>query len=143
MVICTTIGPHGEIRHRTKTGSIRVLPIISEIKDALKPREATKWAFTQGGRPYPVWRLDRIWNIACKRAGVSINLYDGLKHSFGCQRIEQGFNKSDLKEVFEHRDMRSVDRYAKYQLGRVGEIMRGRPCADLVQEKSEVYNYAK
>jgi len=143
VVISTTIGPHGEIRKRTKTRSIRILPIIPEIKDALKPREATKLAFSQGGRPYSIWRLERIWNTACKKAGIKINLYNGLKHSFGCQRIEQGFNKVDLKEVFGHRDMRSVDRYAKYQIGRVGEIMRGRPCADLVQEKKEVSNYAK
>jgi hypothetical protein len=67
----------------------------------------------------------------------------GLKHCFGCQRIGQGFNKSDLKEIFGHRDMRSVDRYAKYQLGRVGEIMRGKICANLVQKENEVSNYAK
>jgi len=81
--------------------------------------------------------------MACKRAGIGINLYNGLKHSFGCQRIEQGFNKADLKEVFGHRDMRSVDRYAKYELSRVGEIMKGKVCANLVQTKSEVSNYAK
>jgi site-specific recombinase XerD len=74
---------------------------------------------------------------------MKINLYNGLKHSFGCQRIEQGFSKLDLKEVFGHRDMRSVDRYAKYHIGRVGEIMRGKICANLVQEKKEIYNYAK
>jgi hypothetical protein len=39
--------------------------------------------------------------------------------------------------------MRSVDRYAKYQLGRVGEIMRGRICANLVQDKNVGSNYAK
>ena len=66
-----------------------------------------------------------------------------MKHSFGCQRIEQGFNKSDLKEVFGHRDMRSVDRYAKYQMGRAGEIMKGKVCANLVQKKDEVSNYGK
>jgi hypothetical protein len=66
-----------------------------------------------------------------------------LKHSFGCQHIEQDFNKSDLKEVFARRDIRSVDRYAKYQLGRAGEIMRGKVCANLVQEKGEVSDYGK
>jgi len=66
-----------------------------------------------------------------------------LKHSFGCQHIEQDFNKSDLKEVFARRDMRSVDRYAKYQLGGVGEIMKGKVSANLVQEKDEVSNYGK
>jgi hypothetical protein len=66
-----------------------------------------------------------------------------LKHLFGCQRIEQGFNKSDLKEVFGHRDRRSVGRYAKYEMGRVGEIMKGKVCANIVQEKDEVSNYGK
>ena len=66
-----------------------------------------------------------------------------MKHSFGCQHIEQDFNKSDLKEVFARRDIRSVDRYAKYQLGRAGEIMRGKVCANLVQEKGEVSDYGK
>jgi hypothetical protein len=105
--------------------------------------EATKWAFSQNGRPYSIWRLERIWNMACKNAKIKITLYNGLKYCFGCQRIEQGFTKVDLKEVFGHRDMRSVDRYAKYQIGRVGEIMRGRFCANLVQAKMEVSNYAK
>lgn len=66
-----------------------------------------------------------------------------MKHSFGCQRIEQDFNKSDLKEVFGHRDIRSVDRYAKCELGRAGEIMKGKVCVNLVQEKDEVSNYGK
>jgi hypothetical protein len=113
------------------------------IKDALKPREATKWAFSEGGRPYHIWRLERIWNTACVKAGIKINLYNGLKHSFGCQRLGQEFNKSDLKEVFGHRDMRSVDRYAKYQMSRVGGIMRGKVCANLVHLESEDRNYGK
>lgn len=89
------------------------------------------------------WRLERIWNTACGKAGIKINLYNGLKHSFGCQRLAQGFNKSDLKEVFRHRDMRSVDRYAKYQLNRIGDVMRGKLVQTLYKDKKEVSNDAK
>jgi len=55
------------------------------------------------------------------------------------------FNREVIPKIptFPKITPQSVDRYAKYQLNRVGEIMRGKVCANLVQEKNEVPNYAK
>jgi len=123
------------------------LPIIPELTEILKPRDLSPLVFTHKTRaglvPYRRQFLEGIWNEANRLANqkygtILINLYNGLKHSFGCQRLNQGFSIEEIKEVMGHVDSRTTERYAKFVTQKLTNVMRGK-IADLsarrVQEK--------
>jgi hypothetical protein len=62
-------------------------------------------------------------------------LYQGTKHSFGTQRLAEGFNLSEVQAVMGHADQRSTLRYAKYQTEKLVDVMRGKH-ADTKDKKS-------
>lgn len=68
--------------------------------------------------------MSRLWKDACKRAGESISVYAGLKHSSCCQYInEKGLSMSDLQTITDHARVDSVRRYAKTELAGKRERM--------------------
>jgi hypothetical protein len=68
--------------------------------------------------------MSKLWKDACKRAGESISMYAGLKHSSCCQYInEKGLSMSDLQAITDHARLDSVKRYAKTELARKRELM--------------------
>lgn len=130
VVISSVIDSSGALRHTTKTKRIRVLPIIPEIEDAIRPREVSKFVFTRKGEPYSKRTQERIWNEAMKRAnkkhGIPIvSMYPGTKHSLGMQRLNQGVSREVLKRLFGHTDEKSTERYAKYLTESLAPAMRG------------------
>lgn len=126
ITIATVLNSRGELIERTKTGRIRTLPIIPEIEDALKPREASKFVFTKNALPYKKRTLERIWNNACTKSGVKINLYNGLKHSFGMQRVKEGFSLDAIQAVMGHADKKTTGIYAQYLTEGLSPVMSGR-----------------
>lgn len=125
VTIATVLDSRGNLIFRTKTKRVRVLPIIPEIEDSLKPREASKFAFTQNGEPYRKRVLERIWNNACEKAGIKINLYNGLKHSFGMTRLNQGFTLDEIKAVMGHTSPSTTAKYARYLTENLSPVMSG------------------
>lgn len=128
LVIATVLDHHGNLKDRTKTKKVRALPITPRIKDALQGRELglSPYIFTFRGAPYKKRTLERIWSTACAKAGISINLYNGLKHSFGCQRLNQGFTLDEIKAVMGHTDKRTTERYAKFITQSLADVIDGR-----------------
>jgi len=96
--------------------------------------------------PYSKRILERVWDLANKQATDKygtprINLYNGLKHSLGCQRINQGFTREAIKQLMGHTTDRTSERYAQYSKASLADVMRGiKPCADFVQGKVEGEN---
>lgn len=137
----------GMVKPRTKTGRVKVVPIIPELENALKPKHLYRFVFMsirQGNLiPYSKRILERVWDLANKQATDKygtprINLYNGLKHSLGCQRINQGFTREAIKQLMGHTTDRASERYAQYSKASLADVMRGiKPCADFVQEKVE------
>jgi len=125
ITIATVLDSKGVLRERTKTKRVRVLPIIPEISDSLKPREASKFAFTKNGLPYKKRMLERIWNSACEKAKIKINLYNGLKHSFGMQRLNQGFSLDAIRAVMGHTSSKTTEKYAQYLTEKLSPVMSG------------------
>jgi integrase len=125
ITISTVLDSKGELVERTKTKRVRILPIIPEITAAITPREATRFVFTRGGVPYRKRVLERIWNNACGKAGVKINLYNGLKHSFGMQRLNQGFSLDSIAAVMGHTSTKTTSRYAQYLADKLSPVMSG------------------
>ena len=125
-VISRAMDARGNLKDRTKTKRVKVLPISESIAWTLRPREVSPFVFTFKGLPYGKRQMERIWNNACRKAGIEINLYNGLKHSFGCQRLNQGFTLHQIKQIMGHVDTKTTERYAKYAAWSLAQVMDGR-----------------
>ena len=98
--------------------------------------------YTKARNPYTTTRLERIWRAASKQANKKygtpiVNLYNGLKHSFGCQRLDEGFTMDEVREVMGHTDSSTTRRYAEYSNRGLGKVMTGAQ-AKLIQNKGEL-----
>ena len=149
VVISTVIDSKGLLRERTKTKRVKVLPIVPEIEDALKPREVSKFVFTKKGLPYVKRTHEKIWHTANLKAheecGIPmVSMYPGTKHSFGMNRLNEGYSKDLLQAVFGHTDKKSTEKYAKYITKNLSGVMSGKvkPLhgANMVQEDVSVRN---
>jgi site-specific recombinase XerD len=125
---------HGRVlKTTTKTKQIRVLPIVPEIEDPLKPKQLGKYVFMIRYRneliPYSVKILEKIWWEANKKAtkndGVQkIKLYNAFRHSFACQRLNSDTPMETLKEILGHTCVETTRRYAQYKISKLVEVMR-------------------
>jgi integrase len=136
VVLATVIGEYaGVIKANTKTRKVKPLPIIPEIEEALRQKHAGRFVFMAHHQktliPYSKGILWRVWkramDLAHKEHQVPIvQMYQGLKHSFGCQRLELGFSKEQLKDIYGHTSLKTVERYAKYKTASLIDTMRGK-----------------
>jgi integrase len=134
-VLATVMGRKGNLKPNTKTKRARPLPVIPELLDVLrKPSEQLiniKFVFSNRGKPYGENAIRKIWkgaNIkANKKYGTPlINPYNGLKHSFGCQRLNDGFAMTEVQAVMGHTDIRTTQRYVEYVTSKLSDVMRGK-----------------
>lgn len=145
-VLANAIGGKGQLKETTKTKLARPLPVIPELLDVMKPREVTPFIFSHHGRHYTVQRLYKIWKYASGKAQEKygtpvVNLYNGLKHSFGCQRLNQGFTLGEIQAVMGHRDSRTTKRYSDYLTEKLSSVMRG--SAKVAQGDFQTSNISK
>ena len=116
-----------------KTKQARPLPLIPEVLEVIKPLMDTPGDFvfyTKDNNPYSTVRLERIWRVASKKANNQygtkiVNLYNGLKHSFGCQRLDEGYSLEEIRAVMGHTDSQTTRRYAEYTNSKLANVMRG------------------
>lgn len=130
-ILATVLVSSGNLIENTKSKKIKPLPIIEEIEDALKPRELSRFVFTNNGLPYTKRMLERIWNKANHAAnenqGITVvPMYNGLKHSFGCQRLNDGFSLDQIRTVYGHTNSKTTKRYAKYLTDKLSPVMKGK-----------------
>jgi hypothetical protein len=83
------------------------------------------------GRPYTVRRLEKVWDkanqLSTEKYGTPrIRLYQGLKHSFVSQRLDQDYTFNQISEVLGISPEMVRTRYGKYQTGKLVDIMRGK-----------------
>jgi integrase len=132
-VIATTMQKNGKIKETTKTRMIRILPIVDVTRWIFEPRGDSPFVFSKGGRPYTNNRLNRVWNWANKVSGVQkINLYNGVRHSFACQRLNAGYTIEEVRVVLGHSSSRMTQRYAQYTLQSLENIIRGNVYAPFI-----------
>ena len=55
--------------------------------------------------------FNKIWNDACKKAGISIRLYNATRHSLGTQASRAGIPDSEIADVLNHCDDRMVKKH--------------------------------
>jgi len=133
-----------ELRETTKTGDIRaqeLTPYAQEIIDGL--RHIGPFLFVRhDGKPYTNKNLNEIWRSACEKAGIKIKLYNAIRHSLGCQLLDEGHDLSLVQEVLGHRRQEMTRRYAKRTAKRIGQVLslRRQACGRVAVEKKFVTN---
>lgn len=133
-VLSTVMNRRRVLKPNTKTKKCKPLPIVPEIIEALKSSESAvhfRFVFTFRDQPYSETTLRKIWRTANQRANEKygtpvINLYNGLKHSFGCQRLNDGFSLTEVQTVMGHTDSKTTQRYAEYVTSKLVNVMRGK-----------------
>jgi integrase len=134
VVLATAIGDKGQLKQNTKTRKSKPLPIIPEIEWTFIPKRLGRFVFqTMRGRIYRKRRLEAIWDSAMRKAIekypdriTRVPLYQGLKHSFGGQRINAGYSLDQIAAVMGHTDTRTTAKYAKLKVEKLAEVMRGK-----------------
>ena len=151
--IISTVGGMraNEIRQSTKTKRVKVFAITPEIEDALKPKHLGKLAFMHFDlrhkrlKPYSKSILWRIWTKANEQAnekyGVPIiNPYNAFRHSFGCQRLAEGKPIGAVQQMYGHSSIKTTQRYAEYDIEKIGELMRPKLVRNGQGQKAETSN---
>ena len=131
MVISHVVGRKGDLRPFTKTKKLKILPIVPETDWLFQSDDPGTLVFSRNGNPYTSKSLNRIWQRASKKAnkkhGVPIvNVYNAMRHSWGCQRLNQGFSLDQVSTVMGHTSTQMTKRYAQYTLDKLGDVIRGK-----------------
>ena len=65
------------------------------------------------GKPYTSKDLNKIWHAACNKVGIKIKMYNGVRHSLGCQLLDMGYDLSLVQDQLGHTKPEMTRRYAK------------------------------
>lgn len=117
------------LREQTKTGAIREERLTTRAKEAIDAVQRNSvWVFTKNGRGshYDSKALNRIWKDGCVDAGVSIGLYEAVRHSLGCQLADSGYSIDFIQDVYKHTSIKTTRRYAKRQRAMIGDALENR-----------------
>jgi len=132
-IICRCVSSRKVIDF-TKTHKEHIIPChegFHEIAQELY-RRPSKYMFTcntsrSDGKRYTDTITLKLWHTACKKVGEDIKMYAGLKHSSCSQYInEKGLSESELQVITDHARLDSVKKYAKTEVARKRELMRGK-----------------
>jgi len=125
------ITPDGKVKFGTKTKLIRKLMLIPEFEEILQRKDDSPLCFHRNGKPYNTKALEDIWNVAMEKAEKKykiprISLYPATKHTFIVDRLNAGWSYEEICAVTGHTNIPSAKGYGRYNLEKVGEIMRGK-----------------
>ena len=131
VVISHVVGRKGDLKPFTKTKRLKILPIVPETEWLFQSDNPGTLVFSRNGTPYTSKSLNRIWQRASKKAhkehGVPIvNVYNSMRHSWGCQRLNQGFSLDQVSTVMGHTSTQMTKRYAQYTLDKLVDVIRGK-----------------
>lgn len=118
-----------EIREVTKSKQIRTLQITPYCRSILDSMTAHLGEFVfvrSNGEHYTSKVINRIWRNACNQIGISIKLYNGTRHSLGCQLLDQGQTLDLVRDILGHSNQAMTLRYAMRSAGRKVEALNQR-----------------
>jgi integrase len=133
-----------DLRECTKTKRVRKYKITSYSKailDALPPRFSFMFV-RDDGKPYTNKDLNKIWRQACGEVNIEIKLYNAIRHSLGCQLLNEGKDLSFVQEVLGHTRSEMTKRYAQRSSSVIGSVLDERRVIHIdskqtVKEESE------
>ena len=100
----------------TKTGKVRKYGITPYVRDVLKTivRSISGFVFIrEDGKPYTSKNLNKVWHEACGRVGIKIKMYNAVRHSLGCQLLDEGQELELVRDILGHTRSDMTRRYAK------------------------------
>lgn len=116
IVFAKTFG-RGEELKDVKGFNEAPFPLHAALKELLEsvPGNLTPFIFVHlgTGKPYTK-NINRIWNKGCTRAKVRKVRLGINRHSFGCNALNSGVDKSIVQKLLRHTDSKMTDRYAEY-----------------------------
>lgn len=114
----------------TKTNRTRIYGLTPYAKQIIKSLPMTSNTFVfvrEDGKPYTNKNLNAIWSEACQKAGIKkIKLYNAIRHSLGCQLLDQGFEFDKVQKVLGHTRPEMTKRYAQRSNESITEMLMQR-----------------
>jgi len=117
------------LKEYTKTKLIRTFGITSycqNIFDSLQSHLSPFVFVRSDGKPYTSKDLNRLWHDAEKKAGFKIKMYNGVRHSLGCQMLNDGFDMDLVRQQLGHTNCKMTQRYAKRSNKVLTDALEGR-----------------
>ena len=107
---------NNSLRETTKTGKIKrfeITPYFKEVLDNI-PLHVSLFVFIRDDhKPYTSKNLNKFWHEACDKAEIHIKLYNGVRHSLGCQLLDMGCDMDLVRQQLGHTKVEMTQRYAK------------------------------
>ena len=118
-----------ELRETTKTKRIRRLPLTTRARDILKtaPVSFSEYVFTfDGRRPYYERKMRELWKEACGKVGLNIHQKNAIRHSLGCQLLDDGVDLEMVRDIYGHTSTDMTRKYVKRTPRRMLEALESR-----------------
>ena len=114
----------------TKTGKERSYGLTSYVRKILSalPVTSSTFAFVrEDGKPYTDKNLNAIWHNACETAKIKrIKLYNAVRHSLGCQLLDEGVEMDIVRQQLGHSRPEMTMRYAKRSQAKLTNLLENR-----------------
>jgi integrase len=114
------------LRETTKSKRIKVLPLDSEVKEALTvlPRHITSpFLFQKKGHPYSEAYARKLWKKVTTGMGIDIPLYQGTRHSSATEAANR-VGMDTVQEFLGHTRSATTKRYAKMNVNGLRPVLR-------------------
>jgi integrase len=100
-------------RPTTKEKDVRVLPMHPDCLREIEalPRALNGYVFTFRGKPLRKEYVNAQWRQAATRAEVTINCYQGTRHSLISQLLNEGYSEALVRQIAGHRCESTIQRY--------------------------------
>ena len=114
----------------TKTGKERRYGLTSYVRKILSDLPVTSSSFVfvrEDGKPYTDKNLNFIWHNACETANIKrIKLYNAVRHSLGCQLLDEGVEMDIVRQQLGHSRPEMTMRYAKRSQAKLTNLLENR-----------------
>ncbi len=67
-----------------------------------------------------------IWKVACDRVGIKIDQKNAIRHSLGCQLLDDGVDLEMVRDIYGHTTTDMTRKYVKRTPRRVLEALEKR-----------------
>ncbi len=117
------------LKERTKTKLIRryeITPYIEGVLDNMEQNLSPFFFVRKDGKPYTSKNLNEIWHKACEEAKIKIKMYNGFRHSLGCQLLDQGEDMDLVRQQLGHTKIEMTQRYAKRSISKLTDALNKR-----------------
>ena len=118
-----------ELRESTKTYRFRRIPLTSRAKEILKVNRpsSSDYLFTFNGKnPYPERKMRNIWKAACTIAEIDIWQRKAIRHSLGCQLLDDGAELEMVRDIYGHTSTDMTRQYVTRSPLRMLEVLENR-----------------